>query len=296
MLTPVPTASLSSQGTLHTLTLGALRMTIDAAKGARIAEFSYDHKNVLAGPEINPANYGSTFWPSPQSLWGWPPVPALDSAPYSGGREPGGDSFLFTSAPGRLGDGTDAATLTVSKRFAPAPDLPAIDVTFTVANVSPARVPPIEVAPWQITRVRGTRGLTFFALGHGPVRPAPELPIHVENGVGWYAFAPATCDSKSFADGKGWLAHVTADHLLFVQRFEDIAPEDSPAGESEIEVYTGPPEVVGDYVELESQGRKQRLAPGESLSYTVRFLLCALPANLAATVGNFALVDFVESL
>jgi hypothetical protein len=49
-------------------------------------------------------------------------------------------------------------------------------------------------------------------------------------------------------------------------------------------------------VELEPQGRKRTLAPGQSLGYTVRFLLHPLPANLAATVGNFALVDFALSL
>ena len=246
MITPAPIPTLSSKNTLHTLSVGPLRMTIDAAKGARIVEFSHDGKNVLSGPEINPANYGSTFWPSPQSLWGWPPMAAIDSDPYTGGAT--GDSLLFTSEPGRLGDGAKAASLTVSKRFVPVPDLPAIDVTYTMANVSATDVPPIEVAPWQITRVRGTRGLTFFALGQGPVNASPGLPIHVENGVGWYAFSPATGDSKTFADGQGWIAHVTGEHLLFVLRFEDLAPADSPTGESEIELYTGSPIVAGDYV------------------------------------------------
>jgi hypothetical protein len=171
-----------------------------------------------------------------------------------------------------------------------------IDVTYTLTNVSPAEGPKIEVAPWQITRVRGTQGLTFFAVGKGPMKAAWDLPIDVRDGIGWYVFKPANTDAKTFADGQGWIAHITGDRKLLILRFEDLAPEDSPTGESEIELYTGSPHVAGDYVELEPQGRKQTLAPSQSLTWTVRFYLRSLPTDLSVTVGNSALVDLVRSI
>jgi hypothetical protein len=294
MLNPEPVPTLTSQDERVTLTIGSLRMTIDGKQGARITEFSYEGKNVLTGPEVNPSNFGSTFWPSPQNLWGWPPVAALDSAPYTATVD--GTSVQFTSRPGSLGQHTNAPIIQVMKRFIPVPGNGSIDVTYTLTNVSPAEGPNVDVAPWQITRVRGTQGLTFFAVGKGPIKASQELPIDVQNGIGWYRFSPANTDAKTFADGQGWIAHVTGDRTLLVLRFEDLDPDDSPTGESEIELYTGSPHVAGDYVEIEPQGRKQLLAPSQSLTWTVRFYLRALPADLTATVGNAALVDLVRSI
>ncbi len=37
------------------------------------------------GPDVEPDNFGSTFWPSPQSAWDWPPPAEIGRSPYDGG-------------------------------------------------------------------------------------------------------------------------------------------------------------------------------------------------------------------
>jgi hypothetical protein len=185
--------------------------------------------------------------------------------------------------------------LRLSKTFLPLPEQNAVDVTYAIANVS-TNSAAVTTAPWQITRVRGVGGLTFFAKGPGPVKAAEGLPLVEAAGLLWFPFAPASADAKTFADARGWVAHVTADRLLLVLRFEDIAAADSPTGEAELELYTGQPSKVGDYLEIEPQGKQKTLAAGDSLTWTVRFLVRTLPAEITPAVGDAALIAFVETV
>src|ERR1039457_2007820 len=70
--------SASSQDKLYTLQRGPIKLVVDASVGARITEFSHDGTHVQTGPDVNATNYGSRFWPSPQSSWyaptNWPPI------------------------------------------------------------------------------------------------------------------------------------------------------------------------------------------------------------------------------
>ena len=91
------------------------------------------------------------------------------------------------------------------------------------------------------------------------------------------------------------IGHVTKDRLL-VLRFDDIAPADSPSGESETELYTGSPTSAGDYWEIEPQGKQQVVGPGASLTWTVRFLLRALPAEITPAVGDANLVSYTATV
>ncbi len=54
-------------------------------------------RNLLTGPEIDAGNFGSTFWTSPQSAWGWPPVPEVDHAAYRASIED--SAIVMRSAP-----------------------------------------------------------------------------------------------------------------------------------------------------------------------------------------------------
>ncbi|WP_315821560.1 hypothetical protein [Paraflavitalea speifideaquila] len=58
-------------------------MGIDPEKGGRITLLSIDGKNFLTDSLVNKDNWGSTFWPSPQSDWNWPPPAAWDNQPYT---------------------------------------------------------------------------------------------------------------------------------------------------------------------------------------------------------------------
>lgn len=62
-----------------TLQTGPLSITADASFGGRITHFCFNGQNQLIE---NCVQTGSTFWPSPQSMWQWPPPAVLDSEPY----------------------------------------------------------------------------------------------------------------------------------------------------------------------------------------------------------------------
>jgi hypothetical protein len=290
--TPV---SATNQGDLYTLQLGVMKMVVDGAKGARITEFSYQGTNVLTGRDVDHDNYGSTYWPSPQSSWCtagggcWPPPAAIDNQPYTGAIDAAASSIQLTSAAATIA-GLPGSAVTLTKQLTPVPDSGAIDVTYTLNNTS-ATVD-VAVAPWQVSRV-AIDGLTFFGKGAGDVTYAsntdPAFMVTDAGGDLWYAFAPVTTYSKANADGTGWLAHVTPDRLLYLLAFPDIQPADAAPGEAEIEVFTS-----GAYVELETQGALTTVAPGASLTWTVRWQLRRLRGTTVAA-GNADLASLATT-
>ncbi|HET8939625.1 MAG TPA: hypothetical protein VFN67_39575, partial [Polyangiales bacterium] len=99
-------------------------------------------------------------------------------------------------------------------------------------------------------------------------------------------------DGQKFtADGsEGWLAHVSGRTLL-VKVFTDVPPDaQAPAPEAEIALYA-----ARGYVEIEPQGPYTELQPGESSSWSVRWLITELPAQVPTELGSQALVDFVRT-
>ena len=272
--TPV---SATTDGTLYTIDMGALRMVVDASTGARITEFSLNGANVLTGTDVDPDNYGSTFWPSPQSSWCsagggcWPPIAAIDTEAYTGSIDPTTNIVQLTSGMASIAEFANSA-VTVTKQFTPIPDSGAVDVTYTLTNVSPSVT--VSVAPWQISRVQATGGLTFFASPDAtPTYQAgssASFKLTSESGDLWYAFSPVTGNSKAGADGEGWVAHVTQSRLFYLLSFPNIQPSEAAPGEAEVELYTGP---SSDYLEIETQGALTSIAPGATLVWTVRWKL-----------------------
>ena len=57
---------------------------------------------------------------------------------------------------------------------------------------------------------------------------------------------------------------------MFTKRFADLTPEQPAPGEAEIQVYVNQGKT---YIEIENQGAYTALAPGENLSWTVRWYL-----------------------
>ncbi len=279
---------------MYTLTLGDLQMAIDGARGARMTELSLRGTNVLVTRDEN-STYGSTYWPSPQSSWCstgagcWPPPAAVDSGAYTGAIE-AGNSIQLTSAEGAL-DGVSGSTFVVGKRFTAVPESGAVDVTYTLTNTSTTVA--LSVAPWQVSRV-ATGGLTFFGQGTGSVTyaPASDPTFAVTPGANelWYASAPVTHDSKAFADGTGWLAHVSEKRLLVLISYPDTQPPASAPGEAELEVFTN-----GDYVEIEAQGALAMLPPGGELTWTVRWKLREVPSGTTVEAGSATLAALAAS-
>ena len=183
------------------------------------------------------------------------------------------------------------SAIIVMKEFLPVPESGAIDVTYTMFNVSPTVT--LFLAPWQVSRV-AAGGLAFFGPGSGPVTYAPDTPstftVDETAGALWYASGPVTHDSKAFADGTGWLAQVTPERLLYLVSYPDIQQADAAPDEAEIELFTN-----GSYVEVEQQGALVVMPPGGGLSWTVRWKLRRVPGGTTVAPGNADLLSFATT-
>lgn len=276
----------SVQGSLYTYAFGDTSFAVDASKAGRIVTFSFAGKNILTAPKnSNDSLCGSIFWTSPQSDWNWPPPAAIDSDPYTP-TWTGGTLVLASATAGALG-------LAVTKRFSVDAGAGVVTIDYGIENKGgQAR----SVAPWEISRV-AAGGLTFFPIGDsGPRKGAQDLlTLRIQDGVAWFAYDAATItnDQKVFADGhEGWIAHVDGD-LLLVKAWNDIAAHQAAPGEAEIEIYA---DAAHTYVEVENQGAYTNLAPGASLTWTVRWFLRKLDASLSAQAGSSALLTLVRGL
>jgi hypothetical protein len=219
---------------------------------------------------------------SPQSSWGWPPVPEIDHGPYAATVE--ADGFAMRSAV------SAALGVDVEKGFAADSGRGAIVLDVRIRNRGAA---PVALAPWQISRV-APGGLTFFPSGDG-IFPPSNLAVREAGALTFYAYdaAAVTDHQKLYADGReGWLAHVDGD-ALFVKTFEAVPRARQAPGEAQIEIYANP---AHTYVELEVQGAFQTVAPGAALDWRVTWLVRRRPAAALATVGNEALIEHVRAL
>jgi hypothetical protein len=261
----------SAGGGRYALTQGELRFEVDPRLGGRVASFRLGSLDVLAGSDVHPSNWGSTFWTSPQSDWGWPPPAEFDDVEFGATLD---EDVLVVEGPK-----SPALGFALSKRFSPHANGKAIIIEYRIHNRGDVTR---DVAPWEISRVRA-RGLTFFPMGSSS---SGTLTVEEQEGVIWYLHDPSVLGDpgkKHFADGAGgYLAHV-AGELLFVKSFKDVPPHAQAPGEGEIEIYAN-----DRYVEVEVQGPYTRLEPGSALSWTVIWQLCRLPASLHVTPGALA--------
>jgi hypothetical protein len=254
----------------------------DPRRGGRVTAFSLDGVSVLAGPRIDPDNFGSTFWTSPQSDWGWPPPLEIDGDAYD--SQVVGETLILTSPPcPRLG-------VRVIKRFVADSLRRAIEIEYLIENVGPK---PRSFAPWEVSRVLAG-GLTLFPSGQERRASESFHPLRVAeiDGVTWHSHDVRLmkADEKLYADGaQGWVAHLSGDKL-FIKTFSHIAPEEQAPGEGEIEIYAN-----RSYLEVEQQGAYCEIEAGTRLSWAVRWYLRKIPAGIDTTVGSRALVAFVQA-
>ncbi len=265
-----------------------LRMSIDPRVGGRILSFARGGSEALLSATAvagtaNANNFGATFWPSPQTAWGWPPPAPLDRLAYRAHIQD--STLILESGAGLLLDGT---AITLTKRFKLSEDGSAVWVELEITNAGERTV---ELAPWQITRVP-SGGTTMFSLGSGGV-DRDDLGIVLEGGLAIYRYDAARVTregQKSFADARGWVAHRSGD-LLLVHRFPDLEPGEAAPGEAELELYADPSHT---YVEIEPQGACQRLPPGASSEpFGVLWELVPVPVALTKTPSDRPLLDWV---
>ena len=243
----------------YTIQSDKITMTV-SKDGGKILSFKYGDAEVISQTTF-PNSFGSTFWTSPQKEWNWPPVPEFDRMPY---QVTTGKSLVMTSeVSGRL-------KYQVRKEFTVDPADNAIVVNYSIINKSDETR---QVAPWEITRVSNDGGVIFFDAPLNGITPAGLMNFKAQDGVVWYQPDEANENRKINADGKGWLAYCNKG-LLLVKKFQDLKPGEPAPDEAEIQVYVNRGK---SYIELESQGAYTKLAPGEKLTWTVRWYL--LPYN-----------------
>ena len=270
------------EGARHVLAWNDVRLEIDAATGGRVTALRLGGRNLLSEPSADAANYGSTFWPSPQSAWGWPPPAEIDHGPTHTADEPAAIVLRGATNP--------ALGVSVDRRITADAGRGAVIFEFAIQNWGDA---PTRLAPWQITRVP-PGGLSLFPTGTGWFPPS-NLGVREALGVTWYAYdaAAVTDHQKLFADGReGWLAHVDGDALL-VKTFAVVPRAAQAPGEAQIELYATP---AHTYVEVEVQGAYETIAPGGTLTWQVVWLVRRLPAEVPRAVGSAALLDFIRGI
>lgn len=230
---------------------GPYRVGVDPNLGGHIVEYSINGRNALAEnkPEI-----GSTFWPSPQSAWGWPPPYVLDKGPYTVVRTEK-EIVLLSAVCQQTG-------LRLEKRFYLRQGR--LTVTYVMSNQTDVAV---QYAPWEISRIEG--GITFYA---SMLAPLPQSTGQVESvgGVYWHTYKPERQlqHEKVFANGStGWLANINKG-LLLVKQFDSVPVELTAPGEAEVEIYSHG-DVFNSYIEVEQQGPYEVIPPGAEIEWQV---------------------------
>jgi hypothetical protein len=275
--------SISADGTyiIHT---GNSTMTISPKVGGRIASYKLGDYEFLIAKNIQPRTYGATFWPSPQSVWNWPPPAVLDNKPYQ--SEVNGNLIKAVS-------GKDTTRgFQFIKEFTPGNNNK-VDITYSIINISDDIK---KVAPWEISRIH-KGGLIFFPAGETPVtRKSFEMtPTETIDGIVWHQSTKEILsgDRLSVSDGsEGWMAFAI-DGKLLIKKFEDIKPANFAPNEAEVSIY-----VSGntDYIEIELQGKYESINPGNKTVWHVEWLSAEIPANVKIEKGSKELVEFVRGI
>jgi hypothetical protein len=276
-------APVKGVGSKYSFSFANLYFEVDAALGGRICSFKLDSTEILNYNAAMLLQSGSTFWPSPQSVWKWPPYAVLDRNPYSVSIR--NNELTLTSE-------ITTGNLRVQKIFSASPLDSSISIRYIMKNEGTTD---ISWAPWEITRVKAS-GITFFGKGEGTVTGNMATNTTETHGIVWYdqnTTKPSININKFFCDGKGWLAHVTLDNILFIKKFADITVAKAAPEESEIEVYTEP---TKRFTELENQGAYVSINQKDSVIWEVKWFARKLPKKIPVAVGSTELVDFTNTI
>lgn len=263
-----------------------LELKVDANYGGRIVSFKLNGYDFLVSKEENNESFGSTLWPSPQSMWGWPPVKILDSDPYNSKHN---DYEV------EMESNDDPLTgFSIVKIFRDSKKENGFELEFKIINRS---VKEKSTAPWQITRVR-KGGILFFPMGKGEQMKKffPLAETQTIDGIVWYQTHKGESLKThllNIADGsEGWLAYAI-DGRLLIKKFKDNEPGKFAPGEAEVLFYTSSDH---DYIEIETQGTYEKLEPGENLDWKLQWLASEIPTEIKCEIGSKNLVDFVRKI
>ena len=277
-----PTPQLSNGR--YTITLADQTLEIDPAAGGRITSLRLNQEEFLIGKDINPTNWGSTFWPSPQSAWNWPPLPEIDSQPYA--------TTINDQVLKLISEPDHKLGLVVTKEIWGNKKDQSFTIKYTLTNQANKAQ---KVAPWEITRVF-PEGITFYPTGQSPKTGTLAPYTQEKNGITCFAYQKEKIPAqhlKLFADGaEGWLAQVN-NRLLLIKKFPDLPLGKAAPAEGEIEIYSA---LSKNYIEIEQQGQYTELQPGTAITWEVTWYLRKLPGNIKAEAGNAELTAYVRQI
>lgn len=269
---------------IYSFKINTMILQVDPEVGGRIISLQLDGKNFFTGKEVNAANWGSTFWPSPQKAWSNSSLAELDNKPYAATIEKNNLKMVSQKAPG--------FGFVFTKEISADKKSGSFTLKYTISNRSDIAK---KVAPWEVSRVHPD-GLAFYPKGTGKTLGNIAPLTEDKNGIKWFTYQRGkitASNNKFFSDGsEGWVAQVN-DDVIFVKKFQDQPEGKAAPSEAEVELYTNADK---SYVEIEIQGSYEELQPGASLAWEVTWFIRKLPASIKAKSGNMALVDYVRKL
>ncbi len=266
-----------------------LYFEVDPAVGGRISSFKLNGKEVLYTNKENGNNWGATFWPAPQSVWGWPPSDTLDSKPYT--SKIVGNKLIVSSLPTK-----GKTNCAFEKTFETNEKDNSVSVTYKIKNTSKDT---IALGSWQIARVP-SGGLVYFPTGTTPATGDLLPLLSNKNGVSWFDYDSSFIAKdpeaipKLFSDGsQGWLAFASNDAHLLLFKFTDTPADKKAPGEDEIELYT---HHENTYTELEPFGPFTKIAPNSASTWTVKWYVSKLPKTVVVKPGSKSLLEFTKNI
>ncbi|GAA4836401.1 hypothetical protein GCM10023331_21980 [Algivirga pacifica] len=262
---------------------GKTKVRLLPAKGGRLDQLHYGEIPLLAGAEMDIDLSGAVWWPSPQSMWQWPPPEAIDKGAYEVIEQEESQLVVQSAVSAPLG-------LRVRKTYELQTE-EHLRIQYQAYNASQET---LAFGHWEVSRhPKGGRLLSAVgeafetslevkrkqSLYH---KQSTENTLY-EKTEGVYDFKIASTDlklpgrteNKLFLDGKGWVAYYDR-HVLLVKVIQDQSKEKIAPEQAEIEVYVSP---ILPMVEVEVHGNYQAVKPGNTTDFQVDWYWEILPAQ-----------------
>ncbi len=281
---PLSSVSLLDNG-CYSINYDHLSFIIDPSLGARVLSAKIDDREILLQERDSLLNWGSTFWPAPQSLWNWPPPRAIHFGAYNA-RIEDNTLVLKSETDPKLG-------ISAEKRFSVHEKKNFLEIIYKVFNNTDSTT---QIGPWEVTCIPARSAKVLFPMDETHVQANNTLEFENRDGIGWFEYNPANLkpSQKMFNDASdGWLACIGQEGTIFIKSFENVAPETIAPGQATVEVYVS--KRFG-YIELENHGRFQQLKPGESLEYKVRWFLSVLQEEISPHGYSTQLIDHIKTI
>jgi len=270
----------------YVLEFAGLYFAVDA-DGGKVVEFKRaGGENVFTTSAVHETNFGSTLWTAPQADWDWPPVPEIDSEPYTVTADDAAGTITMVS----MGTPSVGPNVTVTKVFTANPCDQTVDISYSIANSGAAAV---SFSAWDVTRVV-PGGLSFWGAEEGLLGASDLMSAEFVTDTYWFDHVVDTTSGlKLFSEGIGGYIAFTQGTDLFVKAFTDVPANGHPPDHGEVEVYEGEND---GYVELEVVGSYGSIAAGSSATLEMRWYLRPMPDGATRAVGDAALKAAVLDL